>query len=322
MRYFIFSLILAVSCAVDSEKRPGSSDNRMSEMNKQVVELIVLGNVQDAGAPHAGCKKLCCASLFEKPDPDRMVVSLGIVDHKNNMHYLIEATPDLPRQMDILLRNSSDEQKNIVDGIFITHAHIGHYSGLMYLGRESMNAELTPVYAMSGMAAFIQSNGPWNQLIELGNIAILPLFHDSTLALHQQLKVTPFLVPHRDEYSETVGFKIFGPNKTAIFIPDIDKWTKWEKNIMEEIKSVDLAFIDATFYSNQEIPNRDMTEIPHPFVIESMDMFDSESDEFKNKIYFIHLNHTNPLLEKASEQTQAVLKKGYNIARTGQIFEL
>ena len=70
----------------------------------------------------------------------------------------------------------------------------------------------------------------------------------------------PFLVPHRDEFSETVGFEIKGENKTAVFIPDIDKWSKWNSDLKELIKRVDYAFLDATFYKNGEIPSRDMSE--------------------------------------------------------------
>ena len=35
------------------------------------VELVVLGNVQDAGSPHIGCIKPCCEHLHESPDQSR-----------------------------------------------------------------------------------------------------------------------------------------------------------------------------------------------------------------------------------------------------------
>jgi pyrroloquinoline quinone biosynthesis protein B len=136
------------------------------------------------------------------------------------------------------------------------------------------------------------------------------------------LSVTPILVPHRDEYSETVGFKIFGPHKTVLFIPDIDKWQKWNLDILEQIKSVDYALLDATFYANGEIPNRDMSEIPHPFVEESMKIFSNLSKVDKKKIYFIHLNHSNPLLQAGSDAQKNVLKKGFNFAKEGMVLEL
>ena len=319
MRRIVFFIVVLISCQPQTENPPALADEKSI---KKGIQLIVLGNVQDAGSPHAGCNKRCCKNLFDKPDPDRKVVSLGIVDHENNKHYLLEATPDLPHQMEVLARQAVSRNKNVVDGLFITHAHIGHYTGLMYLGRESMNAMDVPTYVMPRMANYLQQNGPWDQLVALNNIYLKPLSQDSSILLSDRLSITPFIVPHRDEYSETVGFKINGPNLSVLFIPDIDKWEKWDRDIINEIKQVDFAFLDATFFDKEEIPNRNMDEIPHPFVVESMKLFNAESDSFKAKIYFIHLNHTNPLLDLKSSESAQVLNRGYNIARFGQVFDL
>ena len=135
----------------------------------------------------------------------------------------------------------------------------------MYLGKEAINANCIPVYTMPRMNHFIKRNGPWNQLVLLDNIELLPLQNRTRVELTDSLTVTPFLVPHRDEYSETVGYIIEGPSKSALFIPDIDKWSKWETSIIEAIKGVDYAFIDATFYDGEEIKSRDISQIPHPF---------------------------------------------------------
>ena len=132
----------------------------------------------------------------------------------------------------------------------------------------------------------------------------------------------PLQVPHRDEFSETVGYKIIGVNKSALFIPDIDKWEKWETNISAMIKTVDYAFLDASFYDGDELNTRDISQIPHPFVIESMTRFQNLSDTEKQKIYFIHFNHTNALLNPESEHYKTVLKNGFNIAQFNQKFAL
>ena len=103
-----------------------------------------------------------------------------------------------------------------------------------------------------------------------------------------------------------------------IFIPDIDKWDRWDKDISEIISKVDYAFLDATFYKNGEI-KRDMSEIPHPFVEESMHLFSNLSANDKKKIHFIHFNHTNPLLIEGSDAQKEVSDKGFNLAKEGQI---
>jgi pyrroloquinoline quinone biosynthesis protein B len=287
-----------------------------------VPSLIVLGTIQDGGSPHVGCTKECCKNLFQNPDKNRMVVSLGVLDPLNKTNLMFEATPDLPYQMKLLRNVSPFCSTETPNGIFLTHAHIGHYAGLMYLGREALNTKNVPVYAMPKMKTYLENNGPWSQLVNLNNINIHTISDGEEIIISSTIKVKPFLVPHRDEYSETVGYIISGPNKKVLFIPDIDKWNKWNKSIIEEIKNVDYAFIDGTFYDGMEINNRNISEIPHPFVIESMELFKNLAESEKNKIYFIHFNHTNPLLNVGSSQAKTVIKNGFHIAGINQVIPL
>jgi len=288
---------------------------------KTGVSLLVLGTAQDGGSPHVGCSKDCCSHLFTLPDNTRKVVSLGIIDHNTQSTFLFEATPDLPAQLKQLQRYSNSPL-TAPNGIFLTHAHMGHYTGLMYLGREALGASQVPVYAMPQMALFLKNNGPWSQLVNLNNIVLKYLLNNTKIQLTKNLSVSPFTVPHRDEYSETVGFEIVGPNASVLFIPDIDKWEKWSSSIVDRIQQVDYAFLDATFYDSREINNRDITEIPHPFVIESMQLFSDLSPKDRSKIHFIHFNHTNPLWNERSQAHEEVLKEGYQIAKFMQEIKL
>ncbi|MFD0799672.1 MBL fold metallo-hydrolase [Maribacter chungangensis] len=289
---------------------------------KNSVSLVILGTVQDAGSPHIACEKECCATLFATGDTSRKVVSLGVVDALARESFLFEATSDIAAQLRNLRTYSGFQKTDIPNGIFLTHAHIGHYTGLMYLGKEATNTKEAPVYAMPKMAAFLKTNGPWSQLVSNKNIDLKTLHNNKEKQLTKDLKVIPFTVPHRDEYSETVGYRIIGPNKSALFIPDIDKWEKWETSVVSEIKKVDYAFLDATFYDAAEINNRDISEIPHPFIIESMALFKNLPSAEKKKIHFIHFNHTNPLLRADSKASKKVLEMGFGIAKKGQVFEL
>tara|TARA_B110000003_G_scaffold208879_1_gene207790 strand:- start:452 stop:1345 length:894 start_codon:yes stop_codon:yes gene_type:complete len=268
--------------------------------------LKVLGVVQDGGLPHLGSNKLCCENIEQK----RYVTSIMLINNENKESYLFDASPDINEQLNFM----GDGIKKNLKGIFLTHAHIGHYTGLMYFGREALNSKSINVYAMPRMKKFLEQNGPWSQLISLQNISITEINNNSKLSIDPNVIIQPIEVPHRAEFSETVGYKIYGPNKKVLFIPDIDKWYLWEKSIIDEIKQVDYALIDATFYDSKEINYRDVSEIPHPFVVESMELFDAVKLEEKNKIFFIHLNHTNPLLDKSSDQYKFVKDKGYNIA--------
>lgn len=318
MKYwYLVVVIFFFSCKNEKGKTPVSE----LDTNTAQLSLYVLGTVQDAGSPHVGCKRDCCAQLFENPDEQRKIVSLGLVDPINKKSYLFEATPDIASQMKSL-KGFAGKASETPNGIFLTHAHIGHYTGLMYLGREALNADQVPVYAMPKMRHFLENNGPWNQLVDLKNISFREMLNEQHVKLSSQITVVPFIVPHRDEYSETVGYKIIGPNKSVLFIPDIDKWSKWEKSIIEEVGKVDHAFLDASFFDGDEINNRDISEIPHPFVIESLELFDTMPLSERAKIHFIHFNHTNPLLIKNSEAYQVVIEKGFKIASFHQKIDL
>ena len=318
---WIFSVsFFVLFCFCNPPRQTPEDKEELSSPSIEQISLVVLGTVQDGGSPHIGCQKDCCKHLFESPDPNRKVVSLGLVDPGNDVTFIFEATPDFPEQVEMLGRHGNDER--LPDGIFLTHAHIGHYSGLMYLGREAVNANSIPVYAMPRMKSFLEENGPWSQLVSIQNIAIQPLQHRQELFLSDQISVIPFSVPHRDEFSETVGYQINGLNKKALFIPDIDKWDKWDRDIIEEIAKVDYAFLDATFFDGEEINHRDISEIPHPFIIESMEKFRVLPASEKAKIYFIHFNHTNPALHPESAKAQAILSEGYHIAQFGDIIPL
>ena len=285
------------------------------------VSLTVLGNVQDGGYPHIGCLREDCRNLFLRPAGTHQVVCLGVVDSAAAKQFLFEATPDAARQA-FQLASLPGAHAGMPDGIFLTHAHWGHYTGVGLLGREAMGANGVEVFAMPRLKAFLEENGPWSQLVELGNIALTSLQADRPLEVSEGLKVTPFRVPHRDEFSETVGYRIEGPNRSALFIPDIDKWSKWDRSLAAAVAEVDYAFLDGTFHDGAELGHRDMAEVPHPFIVESLQLMADWSPEMRDKVHFIHLNHTNPLLNPDSEASRNVEASGCHVARYGDRFGL
>ena len=305
---YVFSFL---SCSEQIKKSNQYSDE---------VVLKVLGTIQDGGIPHMGCSKECCTNYFENKSIRIGVSSIGVSNFKYETNYIVDTTPDVNFQLQALIGNTNPSEK--LDGIFLTHAHMGHYAGLLNFGRESLNSNNIPVYLMPKFFDFISNNGPWDQLVSLNNIKLQRIFNNEKVILHNNLSFTPILVPHRDEYSETVGYIIEGNRKKALYIPDIDKWAKWNISITEMIKNVDYAFLDGTFFDEKEINNRDISEIPHPFIIESLELFNNLENIDKAKVYFIHLNHTNPVLNKNSEEYKRVILSGFNVAEPGMEFVL
>ncbi len=282
---------------------------------------VVLGTAQDGGFPQAGCKKVCCKNAWGDAAKRRDPASLGLIDPVSGQRWLIECTPSFPRQAQ-RLDAAHPKLAGRIDGILLTHAHMGHYAGLLHLGREVMGADGVPVHAMPRMEKFLRTQGPWSQLVQLKNIALRPMRDGRTFVLNNRLRVTPFLVPHRDEFSETVGFRIEGPRQKILWLPDIDKWERWKTPLEKALAGVDVAYLDATFYADGELPGRDMSKIPHPFIAETMRRLKNQPAAVRAKVRFIHLNHTNPAHDPRSAAAKAIRAAGFRVAEQGERVEL
>ena len=284
-------------------------------LNSQSEYIYILGNTQDAGLPHIGCQHPFCEDNFNVYE-EHYTTSIAVVNSDLKKYILFEATPDITFQLNNLKKNIFDEFL-LPESIYITHAHVGHYTGLMYFGREALGAKELMVKVLPRLSNFLQNNGPWSQLVDINNIKIKEINFGSSTKELANIDITPVKVPHRDEYSETAGYIIKGKNKKALFIPDIDKWEKWDRDLSQLAKEFDFLLIDATFYDSKEI-NRDISEIPHPLVTETIDLLSGLNTENRSKVYFIHMNHTNMMLDPNSELSKLITSKGFNIARLGQ----
>jgi pyrroloquinoline quinone biosynthesis protein B len=314
---FIVILLFLNSCSSSEHQE----NIKSAEIPSSEIIIKVLGVIQDAGYPQANCHKSCCKDLWNTDHIRKYVSCLGLIDKSRGEYYMFDATPDFKHQMEAAQITLGASRK-LPDGIFLTHAHMGHYTGLMDLGREAIGSNMVPVYAMPRMHEYLINNGPWSQLVTLNNIDLHKIKSDSLVIINEDISVLPYRVPHRDEYSETVGYSIRCNGRSVLFIPDIDKWEKWDRDIIEEIKNHDASYLDGSFYANGEIPNRDMSEIPHPFLKESMALFDTLNEEQKARVHFIHFNHTNPVIKASSEAYKDIIQSGYNISAEGDQFVL
>jgi pyrroloquinoline quinone biosynthesis protein B len=284
--------------------------------------VIVLGIAQDGGVPQAGTKE---HNGWSDEAFASRVSCLAIVDPQTSQRWMIDCTPDFRAQLHVLDEVAPAEGKPGLSGIFLTHAHIGHYTGLVHLGHEVMGASGVRVYVMPRMHTFLSENGPWDQLVRYKNIVLERLSAGSAVQLNDRLSVEPFLVPHRQEYSEVVGYRIVGPNRSVLFIPDIDSWEEWAEQgsrIEEIVPTVDVAYLDATFFSDTEIPGRDMSAFPHPVITHTMDKLSSLPTPERAKVRFIHLNHTNPTLNPDSDARRAINERGFRVAEEMERIEL
>ena len=274
------------------------------------VEALLLGAAQDAGFPQAGCTCAACEAVWAGAITAEPPVALALIDHAAGACWLIDATPALPSQLRHLQNAAPDAP---LRGILLTHAHIGHYAGLIHLGREVMNSAGLPVYATQRMCDFLATNAPWSQLVALGNIMPCAIEPGRPIELSPLLHVTPFAVPHRAEFSDTVAYRVAGSKRKLFYCPDIDGWDRWSLDVAEIVAGVDVALLDGTFYSAAELPGRTLAEIPHPLVTETC----ARLERLAERVVFVHLNHSNPLLHPASTERRIVEAAGFTVGVTG-----
>lgn len=324
-----FLLVLVLAFVHSSAPAGGATKDRDSTPAPAAPFAVVLGIAQDGGYPQAGTKE---SAAWDDPAQRRLVASLAVVDPQSGERWLVDCTPDFPQQLHRLDEIAPVQGTPGLAGILLTHAHVGHYAGLIHLGREAMGAHEVPVYAMPRMAEFLSKNGPWELLVRLKNVLIAPLQAGVTMRLNARLTATPLLVPHRDEYSETVAFRIAGPTRTLLWLPDIDKWEKWDAGgatapqlgriqrtkLEDVLATVDVAYLDGTFFADGEVPGRPMAEIPHPFVRETIARLAHLPAAERRKVHFVHLNRTNPLVRGDAKARAEVVAAGMAVAEEGE----
>jgi pyrroloquinoline quinone biosynthesis protein B len=286
------------------------------------VETILLGTAQDGGLPQAGCECAHCRAAWQDPTLRRWVVCLGLVDREANQSWLIDATPDFREQLHAL---SDLAPSCALSGILLTHAHTGHYAGLVHLGREAWNTDHLPVYASARMAGFLKAHAPWAQLVQRGNIDLQRLVPEEVVALSPRLSVTPLAVPHRDEHSDTLAFVVQGPRQRLFYCPDIDSWNRWDRDLQSFLSGIDIALLDGTFAHASELPGRRLDEVPHPLVTDTAGRLAwPNSDvrpDMRMDVRLVHLNHSNPLNQPGPER-EWLAARGIGVGERGARWRL
>lgn len=256
------------------------------------MKVKILGSGQDEGIPRLDCNCPQCKKGIFRYGP-----SVLLMPKNGNRKILIDVPPDIKRMVGL----------NPIDSIFLTHAHIGHYGGLFFLGKEAYNADEKPVYCSEKMKEWLGSgNKAYRHLIERNNIQLIPFKPGEKFEL-DSLGCKPIKVNHRNEDADTVSLMFVENGNKFYYMPDLDHWTKKTEGLVIES---DVALIDGTFFSSEEI---DREDVPHPFVKETMERFEGSGTE----IYFTHLNHTNPVADKETKEYKKVIEEGFGVAEDG-----
>jgi pyrroloquinoline quinone biosynthesis protein B len=281
------------------------------------VSIVVLGIAQDAGLPHAGCRCARCQAAFADQNLSQFASSIAVIDarQKPARTWIIDATPDIKHQLNLVREALGPhpvrpERLQQPDGLFLTHGHMGHVSGLVYLGPEGMAVQAMKVYASTSLIGSLRDTPLWSPLID--NLELIPVVSQRPVELAPGLIITPIPIPHRDETgTDTFAYQIKGETKTLLYVPDIDSWDLWTE-ARDYLGAADVALVDASFYSLEEIRGR--SSVSHPLVSETLAFF----SDIPTRLVLIHINHTNPLLDRDSAERHFVESKGVEVAFSGQ----
>ena len=291
-------------------------------MGSRAPTVTILGTAQDGGVPQAGCGCPNCNAAFENPERVRFPVSLGVIDNKGGKH-LIEATRALPEQLKIWADTCGYDNPIRPDTVLLTHAHLGHIEGIGQFGKEAMGCQNLTLVASESVISILQ------------NKKLMAPFSNTDFTSEESLKfeqggiVFDFIpVPHRDDTSDTHAILVSGENKRVLFLPDHDDWGQTLKSVgytnpRDWFQSMGATHVllDATFWNGEELPGRDMKDVPHPTVEDTLERI-QESELEGPEIIFIHLNHTNPLNKPNSKQSRMVEAAGCKIGHRGWSIEL
>lgn len=179
-----------------------------------------------------------------------------------------------------------------------------------------MGIQRTPCYCSRSMEAMLTENAPWSLLVDEGRLVFPRIAMDEWVDVDGVFDVKMVPVPHRPEFSDTVGYLFRGARQTILYVPDIDSWEAWDRPVEEMVRGVDVALLDGSFYSGQEVPGRSVEDIPHPLVPHTMDRL-QDVVRSGSRVVFIHLNNTNPLLDAGGPQEREVERTGFEVARRG-----
>lgn len=300
----------------------------MSGPPSQVVEsgevkLVILGTSQDGGVPQAGCGCSNCSMAIEDPSLRLHPVSCAIRGSDGSIH-IIEATRSLAEQLSIAASVLGEGRTVLPETVCLTHSHLGHIDGLGQFGNEAMGLENVPLFASESVQSSLRDRYVLSPFRAIGFTPGHPFYPSEGCGF----TYTMVPVPHRDEVSDTHAVLIRGPMSSLLFLPDHDGWSgtldsagapdlrNWLGSL-----GVEFALLDGTFWDSKELPGRDMSQIPHPPIEETLERLGDRVDG-DPEIMFFHLNHTNPVLGRGSVEREKVISMGWSIAEQGSLIVL
>ena len=285
-------------------------------------EVVILGSAQDGGVPHAGCVCANCRAARTHPELRRRPACLGI--RSGDEWLMVDATSAFEEQLHMLWARRPASAGHVAERyrppetLIVTHAHTGHYTGLWQLDKSVLAAPNVAVLAPPQTAALLRSNEPWAAMSRDGYITIEDMDWGRACEPIDGVALTPIQAPHRSEWpTDTAALLVESVQRRVLYLPDIDFWDEWDRDVVETVASVDVAILDGSFWDAPTSP-----DVPHPPIRETMDRLQSVADDGGTRIIFTHLNHSNPAVNPDSPERRELEERGFEVASDGMAIDI
>jgi pyrroloquinoline quinone biosynthesis protein B len=277
-----------------------------------LIRIHILGSAAGGGLPQWNCACVnCAAARAGKIDPQTQSSIAICADSEEPQNWwLINASPDLPRQIESATRlqpRRNASRNTPIAGVLLTNADIDHALGLLLLRQQE---KPIVVYATDETQAALA----WLDriLVRFCGIEwrkVTPEFQslDSGMAFRAIELPASVAFQLRDDTSD----------RTALFAPSVGSLTE---QLRDAVHTSDVVVFDGTFWSDAELGQvrpgaRSAREMNHLSINDSS--FDVLRQSPARRKIYTHINNTNPILMPGSTERAQVEQAGIEIARDG-----
>jgi len=277
-----------------------------------LIRIQILGSAAGGGLPQWNCACVnCVAARAGKIDPQtQSSIAIGVESEKFQSWWLINASPDLPRQIESaaqLQPRDNNSRNTPIAGVFLTNADIDHALGVLLLRQQE---KPLVVYATDETrTALAWLDRALARFCGIEWRTVIPKFQsfDSTLAFRAIELPESIAFQFRDDTS----------GRTALFAPSVGSLTE---QLRDAVHTSDLVMFDGTFWSNEELGRvrpgaRSAREMNHLPINDGS--FDVLRQSPARRKFYIHINNTNPILMPGSRERVQVEQAGIEVARDG-----
>ena len=277
-----------------------------------MIRIQILGSAAGGGLPQWNCACVnCVAARAGKIGPQtQSSIAIGADSQKFQSWWLINASPDLPRQIESatqLQPRGNNSRNTPIAGVFLTNADIDHALGVLLLRQQE---KPLVVYATDETrTALAWLDRALARFCGIEWRTVIPKFQsfDSTLAFRAIELPESIAFQFRDDTS----------GRTAVFAPSVGSLTE---QLRDAVHTSDLVMFDGTFWSNEELGRvrpgaRSAREMDHLPINDGS--FDVLRQSPARRKFYIHINNTNPILMPGSRERVQVEQAGIEVARDG-----